>query len=278
MVSLVALLQTAQNRNRVLNTGFANEHLLEPALQSRVLFDVLAVLIERRRTHQPQFAAGQHGLEHIARIHCGVPRGTCTDERVDFVDEGHNLAFGVLDLLKNGLHALFELAAVLGTGDHGRQVKADQLLAAQTFRDVACDHALRKAFDDSRLAHTGLTDEHRIVLGAARQNLDDPADLRVTADDGVEFAVAGLLGQVEAILFESLEGIFRVFAGDLATTANLRKSGQQRIAGNAFGTEQPTGFTGISCNTQKEVFGRHVLVAECLHFLFSTADDRQPGA
>ena len=42
---------------------------------------------------------------------------------------------------------------------------------------VAVDDALGEALDDGRLADAGLAEEHRVVLGAAREDLDDALDL-----------------------------------------------------------------------------------------------------
>ena len=64
---------------------------------------------------------------------------------------------------------------------------------------VAVDDAQRQALDDRRLADAGLADQDRIVLGSARQHLDGAADLFVAADDRVELAPAGGLGQVAGI-------------------------------------------------------------------------------
>ena len=61
----------------------------------------------------------------------------------------------------------------------------------KTFRHVAAHDALREAFDDGRLADARLADQHRIVLGAPREHLDDAADLLVAADDRIELAVRG---------------------------------------------------------------------------------------
>ena len=66
-------------------------------------------------------------------------------------------------------------------------------LVLQTFRHVAADDPLGQAFDDGRLADTGLADQHGVVLGAARQHLDDAADLLVAADHRIELALRGEL-------------------------------------------------------------------------------------
>jgi ATP-dependent Clp protease ATP-binding subunit ClpB len=62
MVNLVAFLQAAQNRYRVFDGRLVDEHLLETAFQRRILFDVFAVLVERRRSHAMKLAARQRGL------------------------------------------------------------------------------------------------------------------------------------------------------------------------------------------------------------------------
>ena len=47
--------------------------------------------------------------------------------------------------------------------------------------------------DDRRLADAGLADQHRVVLGAPRQHLDDAADLLVAADHRIELSGAASL-------------------------------------------------------------------------------------
>ncbi len=69
-------------------------------------------------------------------------------------------------------------------------------------RDVVGDDLLGQALDDGGLAHAGLADEHRVVLGAPRQDLHDPLDLFLAADDGVKLAFTGRLGQVATELVE----------------------------------------------------------------------------
>jgi hypothetical protein len=68
VVRLVALLQAAQDRDRVRHRRLADEDRLEAPLERGVLLDVLAVLVERRRADRAQLAAGQHRLEHVRRV------------------------------------------------------------------------------------------------------------------------------------------------------------------------------------------------------------------
>ena len=141
-------------------------HGLEAALQRGVLFDVLAVLVERGGADAVQLAARQHGLEQVAGVHgaFGLARA---DHGVQLVDEQDDLALGLLHLLEHGLEALLELAAVLGAGDQRAHVERDDALVLQALGHVAAHDALRQAFDDGGLAHAGLADQHGVVLGAA---------------------------------------------------------------------------------------------------------------
>ena len=219
VVRLVPLLQTTQDGNRVLDGWLAHVHLLEAAFQRRILLHVLAVFVERGGADQTEFAARQHGLQHIAGVHRPLGRA-CTDDRMDLIDERDDLAVRVLDLVEHALQALLEFAAVLGAGHHGAQVQGDQLLVLQGARHVAGHDALRQAFHDGGFADAGLADQHRVVLGAPAQDLDDAADLLVAADHRVELAVARLRGQIGGVLLQRLVVAFGVRARDLRTAAH----------------------------------------------------------
>src|SRR5205814_5674660 len=68
VVNLVALLEAAQNGDRVLDRRFAHVHGLEAPLEGGVLLDVLAVLVEGGGTHHVQLAARESGLQHVGGI------------------------------------------------------------------------------------------------------------------------------------------------------------------------------------------------------------------
>ena len=206
VVRLVALLETAQDRDGVFDARLADVDLLEAALERGILLDELAVLVERGGADHAQLAAGEHGLEHVgcrdrplaaARAH----------EHVQLVDERDDAAVGLGDLLEDALEALLELAAVHRAGDERGDVDRDELFVFERVGDVARDDALREALDDGGLADAGLADEHGVVLGAAGQHLADAADLAVAPDDRVELALAGAVGEVDP---ELLEGAARI--------------------------------------------------------------------
>ena len=185
--------------------GLIDADLLEAALQGAVALEVLAVLVERGGADGLQLPAGQRGLEDRR----GVDRalgGTRPDEIVELVDEQDDVA-ALGDLLHHLLQALLELAAVLRAGDEGREVQRVDLLALEQLGHVGVGDALGEAFDHGGLAHARLADEHRVVLRAAREDLHDPLDLGLAADDGVELALGGELGQVAPELVEQLRGL-----------------------------------------------------------------------
>ncbi len=214
VVGLVLVAQALQDLDRLLRGRRLDVDGLEAALECAVLLDVLAVLVERGGADALHLTARQRRLQHVA----GVDRAlgaTGADQRVQFVDEQHHV-LGAAHLGHHRLDALLELAAVLGAGDHHREVEHDQALAAQDLGHGALDDALRQAFDDRGLADAGLAEQHRVVLGPARQDLHDTFDLAVAADHRVQLALAGEVGQVAAE---------RVERGRLALAVALRRAG-----------------------------------------------------
>ena len=105
--------------------------------------------------------------------------------------------------------------------------RATILLVLEPFRHVAADDALGQAFDDGRLADAGLADQHRVVLGAPRQHLDDAANLLVAADDRIELALGGQLGQVAAVFFQGFVGRLGVLRGDALMAAHFLQGGHE---------------------------------------------------
>ena len=220
VVHLVALLEAAQDRDRVLHAGLAHVHRLEAALERRVLLDVLAVLVERGGADRAQLAAREHRLEQVRGVH-GALGGAGAHDRVQLVHEEDDLALGVGDLLEHGLQPVLELAAVLGAGDQRADVQRDHAPVAQRLGHVARDDALGEALGDGGLADAGLADQHGVVLGAAREHLDHAPDLLVAPDHRVELAVLGGLGEVAAEALQRLVLVLGVLVGHAVGAAHL---------------------------------------------------------
>ncbi len=220
VMHFVAFLQAAQDGDGVFHGGFIDQHFLEAPLQRGILLDVLAIFVQRGRADAMQFAARQRRLEHIAGVH-GALGLAGADHGVQFVDEQDDLAFLLGQIIEHRLETFFEFAAEFGAGDQRAHVQRQQAFALESFRHFAVDDALRQAFDDGGLAHAGLADQHRVVLGAALQYLDGATDLVVAADHRVELALLGALGQIDGVFFQRLALLLGIRVVDLLAAAHL---------------------------------------------------------
>src|SRR5260370_8362380 len=66
----VALFQSAQDCDGILDVGLTYIYNLEAALERGIFLDVFAVFIERSRTDGAQFSPGKRRLQHIAAVNC----------------------------------------------------------------------------------------------------------------------------------------------------------------------------------------------------------------
>ncbi len=207
MVEFVFLLDPAQDRDRVLDRRLFHHHGLETPGQSRVLLDIFAILVERRRAHAVQLTTGQRRLDQVGRVHraVGFPG---THERMHLVDEQDDLARSGLDFLEDRLQTLFEFTAIFRTGDQRAHVEREEPLVAQALRHVPVDDAQREALRDRGLTHAGFTDQNRVVLGPTAQHLHRAPNLVITTDDRVDLALLGSLGQIARVFLERLIALF----------------------------------------------------------------------
>ncbi len=203
VMNLVPLPQPAQDADGVFDGRLADDDRLEPPLERRVLFDVLPVFVERGRADRVELASREHRLEHVRRVHRSFRRAGA-DDRVKLVDEEDNLPLGLRDFVENRLETVFELAAVLRARDERAHVERDDFLLLEPLGHVLLDDAPGQPFDDGGLADAGLADENRIVLRAAREHLNDAANLFVAPDDRIELAAARKLRQIAPVFFERL--------------------------------------------------------------------------
>ena len=277
VVGLVALAQAAQDGDGVFDVGLADVDDLEAALEGGVLLDVFAVLVEGGCADGAQAAAGEGGLEHVAGVHGAFGRARA-DEGVQLVDEEDDLAVGVFDLLEQGLEAIFELAAILGSGDHAGEVEGDDALVFEDLGDIALDDAAGEALDDGGLADAGFADEDGVVFGAAGEDLDDAANLFVAADDGVELALAGEVGEVFGVLLEGLKLGLGVLVGDALRSAHGGEGLEDGVVGGAHGGEGVAGGVSFGFGEgEEEVLGGDEVVLEGVGLLGGAVEDLLQG-
>ena len=202
VMDLVALLQTPEDRDRVLYGGLLDHDRLESPFERRVLFDVLPVFVQGGGAHAAQLSPGQGGFQHVGGID-GAFRRPGAHDRVDLIDEEDDLPLRGGDLLQDGLQAFLEFSAVLRPGDEGADIEADDPLVFQVFRYIAVDDPLGESLHDRRLADARFPDQHGVVLRPPGEDLHDPPDLLVPADDGIEGAVSGQFVEIPGIPFQA---------------------------------------------------------------------------
>ncbi len=263
VMDFVALLESAQDGDGVFHRGLVHQHFLEAPLERRVLFDVLAVLIERGRADAMQLAARQRGLEHVAGVH-GALGLAGAHHGVQFIDEQNHLAFLFRQIGEDRLQALLELAAKFRAGDQRAHVERENALVAQAFRHLAVDDALCEALDDGGLADAGLPDEHRIVLGPALQNLNGAPDLVIAADDRIEFALARALGEIDAVLLQRLAVLLGARILHLGAAANFLDRLFQAVPRRAAGLQDTAEFAAVIAGREHEQLAGDELIAALL--------------
>ena len=200
VMRLVAVAQAPEDLDGVRDRRLGHLDRLEPALQRRVLLQVLAVLIQRGRADRLQLAAGQHRLEDRGGVDRALGRAR-PDQRMQLVDEQDDVPARP-DLLEDVLQPFLEVAPVPRAGHQRAQVQGVKLLVLDGLRHLALDDLLGQALHHSRLADAGLAHQHGVVLGAPGQHLHDPLDFLLPADHRIELALACGSGQVAAELVE----------------------------------------------------------------------------
>jgi|GEM_PF-5686136 len=272
-MQFVFFLQAAQDRDCVLDIGLVDKDRLEAPRQRRVLFDIFPVLVERRRADAVKVAARQRGLQQVRGIHRAVGLAGA-DKLVHLVDEENDTAVRRADFAEHGLQPLLEFAAIFGAGDQRAEIERHQLLALQAFGHVAIDDAERETLGNRRLADAGLADQHRIVLGAARQHLDGAPDFLVAADHRVELARACFGGEVARIFLQRVIGVFRAGAVGGAALAHGFDGAIERLRRDAGGLENFFGFgTGRQRDRQQEALGGDETVAGFLRKLLGLLEE-----
>lgn len=248
VVRLVRVAQTFQDLHGLLDRRLRNQYRLEAPFEGRVLLDVLAVLVDGGRAHHVQFSAGESGLEHVPGVHRALARRARADDRVQFVDEEDDLPVRCPDVLDDLLQPLLELPAVLGTRHHAGQVERDDALALQGVGDVSGHDALGQSLDDRGLADARLADEHGVVLGPPRKDLDGLLDLLGPSHDRVEPPGLRLFRQVASELVQGRRRLVRLCGTVVRAARPFRESrqflrvltvGAQKLGGAGVGvTEQ----------------------------------------
>ena len=105
------------------------------------------------------------------------------------------------------------------------------------------------------------------------RDLDDPADLRVAADDRVHLPLAGQLDEVAAVLLQGLVLVVGVLVGDLLAAADLLERLEDVLLGHAQRGEQVLGLALDLGQAEQQVLDRDVLVLHPVGFVLGLLED-----
>ena len=241
--------------------GLAQARLTDPEL----------LMLDEPTTGRDVDAARELRLEQVAGVHGALALAGAHDV-VQFVDEKDDLALAAGDLLEEGLQPLLELAAKLGARHHAAEVHGNEPLVLQRVGHVPGDDAPRQPLGDGGLADAGLADEHGVVLGAARQHLQGPPDLLVTADDRVELALPRPRGEVGAVFLQGLVFALGVLVHDPLGAAHRRQRLLQGGGLDARILDQPRHLPGTAGQGQQHMLDGNILVLELLLLILGTGD------
>ena len=170
-----------------------------------------------------QFASGQHRLEQIGRIHRAFRRAGAHD-CMQLIDEQQNLPFGACISLRTAFNRSSNSPRNFAPATSDPMSSAMTFLVFSPSGTSPLTMRMRQPFDNGGFSDARFTDEHRIVLGSAGQDLNHTPDFFVATDDGIQLALPGQSSQVAAIFFQRLVGTFRVLTGDTLITAHLLQS------------------------------------------------------
>src|SRR5579863_1604811 len=199
---------------------------LEASRQGRVLLKVFLVLRPGGGGDGPQFAARQRRLQQVRRIVL-TRLATGADHGVGLINKQDDRDGRRLDFLDQAFQTVLELAFDARAGLEQRQVERSYRDVAQRRRNIAVGDAQCEPFDDRRLADARLTGENGIVLATPHQDVDHLADFEVAPEHGIDFALLGVLREIDGELVEVgrlAAGLGR--AGRRCRTRGLSRGGQ----------------------------------------------------
>ena len=170
-----------------------------------------------------KLAPGQGRLEHVRGVDGAFGRARA-HEGMDLVDEEDDLPRSLGHFLENSLQPILELAAEFGAGDKRPHIQGDDPLVLECLRYVAVDDPLGEPLHDGRLADARLADQHGVVLRPPREDLHDPSDLLVAADDRVKGALSCQLIEIPRVSLKGLVFFLGVLVRDALAAPDVHQN------------------------------------------------------
>ena len=223
MIYFITILQSTQDRNRVLHSRFFYHNRLETPFQSGIFFNILSVFIQSGSTDTVQLTTSQHRFQHITRIQSTV-RLAGTNNGVQLINEQNDLSVAVLHIIQYGFQTFLEFTSVFCTGYQCSHIQSEYLLVLQSLRDITFYNTLCQPFHHGGLTDTGFTDKYRVVLRLTGQDTYHVTDLTVSSDDRIQLLVSRFLHQILTVFFQSIISSFRIVTGNSLVASYGRQS------------------------------------------------------
>ena len=184
------------------NGRLRNGHRLETALQCSILFDMLAVFVKGCCANHLNFATGQSGFQDVGGIH----RTLCitgANQIMNFVNHQNDVT-AFLNFADQALHTAFKLAAELCASHQSRQIQQEYFLVTELKGDISGNDPLGEALGNGSFTNAWLTNQTRIILLSAVEDLHHPFCFHITANHRIQLALTGSAGQVHTVAVQEL--------------------------------------------------------------------------
>ena len=186
------------------------------------------------------------------------------------VDEQNDLAVRGFDLIQNRLQTFFKFAAELRACDKRTHIEREQSAILQIVGNVTADDALCKSLCNGGLTDTGFTDQTRIVLRLAGQNLNHTADLVITSDDRVELLLPCQLNEVLSVFEQDIVRSLGIVGRHALIAADDLQCRHDRVFLNTCSFENlRCRFVGMIQKRQQNMLDGYILILHLIGFFFS---------
>ncbi len=271
----ISILDATKNGDRIIDGRLIDHDFLHTSGESRILFDVFSIFIERGGTDAVEFASGEHRLEDICRIQGRIASGACTDNGVDFIDEENDSSFRGSNFLHDGLEPLFEFTAVFRARDERPDIQFPDRLVLQGLGNIAFEDTPSESFDNGGLSDTWITDQNRVVLALSRENLHDSSDFVISSDDGINLAGCDILDEVSTVFLQGLILNFRIVGCDMIVSTDLKDGFLEVLLAVVFHILcqfQNQGMTCVELGKKKMLHG-HIVILHLLLIFGGIVED-----
>ncbi len=180
--------------------GFFHGDRLEAALQSGVLLDIFAVLVDGGSPDDLQLPPAEGRLEDVGGV--DGPLGAARPhDGVELVNKENDVPRPA-DLAQDMLQLLLKFPPILCARHHGGQIQGINSLAQQVLGGVSVGNGNGQPLHHGGLAHARLPDQGGVVLGPPGQYLNQALQLLLPADHRIQPALPRHAGQVPGALVQ----------------------------------------------------------------------------